>query len=197
MLTTRCARTAPGALVVLLAVTLTACSGGSATGSAGSPASAVPAGSAAKGQQVLAQSAGDLRKLVNSLTAPASGRQPPYVVCPPAAGGVLSTTPACTGFDAQGPCVAGAADQAWPQRWGYDVNLQLPSDALAAGATAVRTLANAHWATRRNPSTTYVRDFSAALAGVSLRVVADDMPGVLTVEGYGPCVNADGTIHQS
>ncbi|HEY6796218.1 MAG TPA: hypothetical protein VI248_16205 [Kineosporiaceae bacterium] len=193
MLTLRSARMAFSTLVVVLAATLTGCSVGGPGGGGGSGAAgAGPVGSA-RARQVLTQSAVELRALVNALSAPASGRQAPYVACPSAAGGVFSTTPACTGFDTQGPCLATTADQTWPQRWGYNVNLQLGKDALDAGTAAVQTLARQHWATKRNPSTTFVRDFSARLNGVSLRIVADDMPGVLTLEGYGPCVNVDGS----
>jgi hypothetical protein len=190
---TRAVRTA---VAVLVMVALTACSGGGTAG-AGSTGAVAPQGGTARGQQVLAQSAAEVRRVVNSLSAPASGRQPPYIACPSAAGSIMSTTPACTGFDTAGPCVAGAADQAWPQRWGYNVNLQLGKDALDSGTAALTTLANAHWTTRKNPATTFVQDFSASLNGVSMRVVADDLPGVLSFESYGPCINPDGTVRAS
>jgi hypothetical protein len=199
-------RVAAAVGAVVLAGVLCACtSGGSAADSA---AGAAVATDLAKAKAALAQSRTQLKTLVDSLARSANpASRAPFPECrtETAAG---RPPDACSGFDAEAACVAAARD--WPQRWGYNVNIHLAGgDALAAGRSVVTQLVGSKWTLRQQQPNGQVVQLrpgenlrSTAVGvlkvtgeknGVSLRITVDDLPGVVNLEGYGPCLSAAGT----
>jgi hypothetical protein len=190
MHTLRSARAALGAVVVGLM--LSGCSGSGPSGGSGAAAAAA-LGDTAKGQAALSKSTTDLHTIVNSLAAgigaPSSVA---YPECSNVKGLAVQAAP-CSSFDDAEPCAVGSVRQ-WPQRWGYGVNITM-AGATPTANTARATLESRQWKVASNPNqaSATVVDFTATKAGVTVQVLADALPGVLTIEAYGACVAADGT----
>jgi hypothetical protein len=187
------------AVVCLLAVVmLAACSSGS--GTATPSRTAAQQVDATKAQAALDKSKADIRTVIDNIavTTVQSLRRP-FGPCSTDISSSAKGNQACTMFDEAAACDAGAG-QEWPRRWGYNVSIQLAgSDAQPVGNSMVKALINAQWSWVRHddPNTSGILNWSLTRAGASIHVVGDNLPGVLSVEGYGPCVGADGTVRSS
>jgi hypothetical protein len=206
MLRVRGSRSALGGLVTVAVLGLTACSGSSpATGAGAAGAGGAMGVDSAKGDALLQQSATGLRAAVDALIPVAKRAKPPYVACKSAAGSGVRTGGdlgiPCSGFDDKGPCEGDDAERLWPQRWGYNLNLQLAADDANATGKVIRTaLSGSGWKVTPAAGQTGGTDnsamltFTAVKGGTRVEVVTDAMPGVLTIEGYGPCIEANGAV---
>jgi hypothetical protein len=179
----------------VVAVTLlAACSGGNGTAS---PTSSAPRqADLVKAQAALEKSKADLHQVVDNLaTTTVQNLRTPFTACGNDIGSA-TVNRACKTFDEAATCDVGSSEQ-WPQRWGYNVNVQLVgSDAQLAGTAILKALVAAQWSWQKNgnPSTTGVGDYNFAKDGAAIHVVSDDIPGVLTIEGYGACIVSDGSV---
>lgn len=180
-----------GALAAVVLSTLLAGCSGSDDGTASGPVSGPT--DQAKSKAVLAQSRTELHTLIDSLAPSANASaKGPFALC---AGGRSGIPPvACTGFDGQAPCAE--ASEIGSQRWGYNVNLHVATptnpDATNAGNAVLAVLQSSQWKATRLPNSANVLDVQAVKNGMTLRVLAEDLPGVLNIEGYGPCVSPAG-----
>ena len=176
---------------VAAAVLVTLLAGCSSSGSSATAAAAAGPTDLAKAKAVLAQSRTELHNVIDSLAGSTNlGAKAPFTAC---AGGKNGIPPAaCTGYDAPAPCAT--QTESGPQRWGYNVNLHVNTpDALASGNAVLNVLQGSQWKATRRPTSANVLDVQAVKNGMTIRVVADDLPGVINIEGYGPCVSAAGT----
>ena len=186
-------RTALG--VALLLVALTACSGGS-SGSAGPDGGQQGAPSKAA-LAAMKKSQDTLHALGHTLAGAGAGLSTDTPVPCLQGPGVTAAPPVCVGFDGSQACTSGGGNH-WPQRAGYNVNFHLGSDALGASGGVFTALTTAHWNIPLPSDLTALhRDYSGTQPdGSSIRVTFDDMPEVATIEMYGPCINADGTVRR-
>jgi hypothetical protein len=182
--------------VLIATLGLAACSGDSPSASAppaGGASAAAPA-DAGQGKAALDKSSDELHNLVKSLVTPVNGGlRPPYQDCGKVTGTAAYT---CVGFDAGAPCSLDGA--AWPQRWGYGVNLRLSDkEPTESGTYVVDLLRTAGWTITSGGAAVTGLDMIADKDGLSVRIVGDALPGVLDIEGYGKCIAADGSLVQA
>jgi len=189
-------RTAAGAVAVA-ATALAGCSSGGTAPVASGAASIAPA-DLTKARAALAQSKAELHAVVDALVgSAAAGSKAPFTDCravdvsPPAGVFPPAVEPgACAGFDSDAPCVVG---EKWPSRWGYNVNVHVVgTEATNSGKAVISALKAAKWTVVQNAANKLLTDVTATKNGAELRVVVDDVPGVVNLEGYGPCVSALG-----
>ncbi|MDQ1288430.1 MAG: hypothetical protein QG622_1995 [Actinomycetota bacterium] len=152
-------------------------SGGGAVSSARSSG----AGSAAEGEssaaaQALRLSAADLRGAVDSVIRPTQQ---------------LAVKREKT-MDVAASCKLGSPG-VWPRRWGYGVRVIISQNHLTVANNALRTLRAEGWKIQENASTEGVVDMDARRGDLVLHVVGEPTPSSLLVEGYGACIQEDGT----
>jgi hypothetical protein len=184
MLTLRHGRMGVAALAALAVAALPACSGssGGASGAAATKSSA-PVTASPKATAALTASSAQLHQTVDQLAQ--------LVDRNVARTGVKGTR--TIGFNDAAPCAPGGGP-AWPQRWGYGLMLDFGTkDAAPAGQIVVDSLQAQKWSLRTNPNTSKVVDVDATQQATSIRVVADNVPGELSIEAYGGCIAADGS----
>jgi hypothetical protein len=187
------------AVVCLLAAALLAACSNSSGAPSASQAAAPKQVDLTKAKAELDKSKADIRAVIDNIARTSvQNLRPPFGPCTTDVG-TATANRACTMFDEASACDAGST-QPWPQRWGYNLSVELVgSDALPVGISIRKTLINDKWtwAWHDNPNTTAIADYGFTKGGASIHLIADDLPGVLTIEGYSPCIVADGSVRGS
>lgn len=174
---------------VLLALLATSCGSvkdgeiGNSGNAGEAPTVTVKGSSASSGSRpkpaaaVLKQSADAVRGAVNSVVRPTEQ---------------LSVRQEKT-LDVAASCKIGSSGL-WPRRWGYARRVVLSGSQVVVGRNAVATLRSEGWQVEVNATTEDVVDADARLEGVVLHLTAEPNPPSLLVEGFGACVQADGSV---
>lgn len=176
------------AAVVLAAPLLAGCTSGggsepAVTGAAAGPADPV------REKAALAASSADLRSLVNRLAEPSAvGSAPPFPTCGSDRRAGQPAKP-CSGFDGAARCEGGPSGQ----RWGYNVNVPVGTDATSSGDYVADLLKAEGWKVTEG-GVGNITETIATKGGMQVRVVANRPPGLLAIEGYGRCVAPDGSV---